>query len=231
MAGATPLSVERYNSFVGSSRDPAGSDGHSVDERLRESDDFFLERGPVHKTLRLLAERLDGEGIPYAVLGGMALTLLGHRRLTTGIDVLLTPSGLENFRDRFVGRGYAQAVPGASKTFWDPQTNVKIEILTTGEYPGDGKRKPVSFPDPAVAGIDRGGIRVVAIEKLIELKLASGLSAAHRTLIDLADVQRLIEELDLPLDLAEQLDGSVRSEYRGLWELAQRRKEGPQERE
>jgi len=216
---------------VSGSRYPVGSDRLSVDEMLRESDDFFLERGPVHKTLRTLAESLERESISYAVLGGMALYLLGYRRFTSDVDLLLTPGGLESFRDRLVGRGYAIAFPGARRTFRDQRTGVKIDVITTGEYPGDEKPKAVSFPDPGVAAIDLDGIRVIALENLIELKLASGLSAAHRMHIDLADVQRLIEEIGLPSDLAEKLDPSVRSEYRRLWELAQRRKEGPHERE
>ena len=60
------------------------------------------------------------------------------------------------------------------------------------------------------------GIRVVALDKLIELKLASGMSAPHR-LRDLADVQDLIARLGLPLTLADQLDPSVQAAYRDLW--------------
>jgi hypothetical protein len=37
----------------------------------------------------------------------------------------------------------------------------RVEILITGEYPGDGKPKPVQFPDPAIAAIDRDGIQVI----------------------------------------------------------------------
>ena len=48
------------------------------------------------------------------------------------------------------------------------------------------------------------------------MKLASGLSAAHR-LKDLADVQEMIKSLDLPLELAVRLDPSVRAEYERLW--------------
>lgn len=202
-----------------------------MDELLRESDDFFLERGPVHRTLRALTERLDRESIAYAIMGGMALYLLGYKRFTTDIDLLLTPEGLKSFRARLVGRGYAAGFPGARKTFRDPQTGVRIDVITSGEFPGDGKPKPVSFPDPAVAAIELQGVRVIGLENLIELKLASGLSSPQRAYIDLGDVQRLIEELGLPSDLAEKLDTSVRSEYERLWELAQRRREGPHERE
>ncbi len=209
----------------------SGSDSRSVDQMLRDSDDFFQRQGPVHRTLRRLARRLDDEGIPYAVIGGMALYLLGYERLTTDVDLLMTPAGLQTFRERFLGLGLVAAFSGAQKTFRDTETKVKVEVITTGEYPGDGKPKPVSFPDPALASTDREGIRVVTREKIIELKLASGLSAPHRMHIDLADVQRLIEELHLSLDLADQLDSSVRTEYRRLWELAQRAREGPHERE
>jgi hypothetical protein len=68
--------------------------------------------------------------------------------------------------------------------------------------------------------VEIDGVRVIALDRLIELKLASGLSAPHR-LRDLADVQDLIVRLDLPLSLAETLDASVRAKYAELWKQAQ----------
>jgi len=53
------------------------------------------------------------------------------------------------------------------------------------------------------------------------LKLASGLSAEHRRLRDLADVQDLIIALKLPRDLGDQIDPSVRQEYFRMWDAAQ----------
>ena len=201
-----------------------------VEEKLRDADDFFSGQGPVHTTLRRLADRLDRENISYALIGAMALNLLGYVRQTVDLYVLLTNEGLERFRREFVGRGYVPAFPGALTSFRDSDTGVRIDVISAGEYPGDGKPKPVSFPDPARAAVAVGRYHVVTLEKLIELKLASGLSAPHRQLIDLADVQRLIEELSLPLELADRLDPSVQSEYRRLWSLAQHRSEGPHER-
>jgi hypothetical protein len=204
-------------------------DARPADEILRESEGFFAGRGAVHTTLRSLVDRLAEASIPYAIVGGMALNLFGFVRQTVDVDVLLTKEGLEKFRERFVGRGYVPAFPGAAKAFRDVVTRVRIDFLTTGEYPGDGKPKAVAFPDPSLSAIDRGPYRVITLEKLIDLKLASGLSAPHR-MGDLVDVQRLVEELHLPLDLDAKLDPSVRAEYRRLWELAQHAGEGPQER-
>jgi hypothetical protein len=189
------------------------------DQVLREASAYFAGAGRLHDALRRLVQRLDAEDIPYALLGGLALAEHGYPRLTEDIDVLMTPSGLERFCQRFVGRGYRPAFSGAKKTFRDTEAGVRIEIVTTGEYPGDGLPKPVAFPDPATAGVEIEGVRVVALEKLIELKLASGISAPHR-LRDLADVQDLIVRLDLPLELADRLDPSVQAAYRDLWEKA-----------
>ncbi len=67
---------------------------------------------------------------------------------------------------------------------------------------------------------EREGIRVVTLEKLIELKLASGISAPHR-LRDLADVQDLIVRLELPLAFSDRLNPWVQTTYRDLWGKAQ----------
>jgi hypothetical protein len=191
------------------------------DRMLREASAYFAGEGRLYGALRRLTQRLNAEGIPYALLGGLALAEHGYPRLTEDIDLLLTPSGLERFRQRLVGLGYRPAFSGAEKTFRDTETGVRIEIVTTGEYPGDGLPKPVAFPDPTTPGmtVEIDGIRVVTLEKLIELKLASGMSASHR-LRDLADVQDLIARLRLPLALADQLDPSVQAAYRDLWEKA-----------
>jgi len=187
---------------------------------LREASAHFEGKSGVYQTLQSLARRLDEEGISCAVIGGMALGRHGNVRMTEGVDVLMTAVGLTAFRERCVGKGYIPAFAGASKTFRDTETQVRIEIITTGEYPGDGKPKSVVFPDPIEASVEVEGVRVVTLDKLIELKLASGLSAPHR-LRDLADVQDLISILSLPADLADRLNESVRSEYRRLWQSVQ----------
>lgn len=189
-------------------------------QRLRDAEAFFMKQDATHSTLERLAARLDEEGIPWLLVGGMALGLHGYERMTRDVDILLTPDGLAAFEARCVGRGYVVKFPGARRAFLDAQTRVPVEILCTGEFPGDGKPKPVAFPDPADAGTIVDGIHVITLEKLIDLKLASGLTAPHR-LRDLADVQDLILSLGLPRDLEMQLDASVRSEYVRLWEGAQ----------
>lgn len=192
----------------------------SLWEDYREGSRFFMQEGNVYETLRSLVARLDREGLDYAVIGAMALVAHGYRRFTEDVDILLTPEALQRFREKVEGLGYLPAFEGAKKIFRDTRTRVKVEFLTTGEYPGDGKPKPVAFPDPVEFREKKDDLWVIGLEKLIELKLASGLTAPHR-LKDLADVQELILHLHLPLELSERLDGSVRAEYEKLWNAAE----------
>jgi len=189
----------------------------SADSLLRRVDEFFMATSQVHKTMRALARRLPEEGIDYAIAGGMALVLHGYRRETVDVDLLLSKEGLTLFSQTLVGRGYTPLFPGARKGFRDTETGVSIDILTEGEFPGDGKPKPISFPDPASASIEIDGIRIITLEKLIELKLASGMTAPHR-LRDLADVLELIRIRKLDADFAERLDPYVRDKYLELWD-------------
>jgi hypothetical protein len=188
----------------------------SLDTVLREAGAYFMKEGRLRETLRRLAARLDAEGIPYAIVGGMALGEHGYVRMTEDIDILLTPDGLDRFRDRLAGRGYVATHPGAGRTFRDTESGVRIEIRLSGDFPGGGKPKPVSFPDPANAAVDVDGLHVLSLTAMLNLKLASGLSAPHR-LRDLADVQETIKARDLSDDFAQQLDPSVREKYLELW--------------
>ena len=183
---------------------------------IAEAGRFFMKTDPVHETLRNITSRLDALSIPYAVVGGMALVAHGYDRTTVDVDLLLTPQGLDAARENLEGLGYVSAFAG-SKNLRDTSTGVRIEFLITGQFPGDGKPKPVAFPDPASSSIELDGIRYLRLPTLVELKLASGMSAAHR-LKDLADVQELIKALQLPREFGDGLNPYVREKFTELWE-------------
>jgi hypothetical protein len=173
---------------------------------------YQMGQSSVQNALRDLVNDLERERIDYMLIGALALFAHGYARFTTDIDLVLTPEDLERFRERLEGRGYVATFPGARKGFRATETNTPVEILTTGEYPGDGKPKPVRFPDPRAASVEIDGIRVASLETLIELKLASGMTAPHR-LKDLADVQELIKARGLTEELAAGLNHYVREKY------------------
>jgi hypothetical protein len=152
---------------------------------------YFMGEGTLNKTLSRLSADLGQHGIDYAVIGAVALLAHGYPRFTEDINLVMTADGLKKFHKQLVGLGYAPAFPGARKRLRSTVDGVTIEVMTTGEYPGDGKPKPVSMPEPDKASTEIDGIKFVTLPKLIELKLASGISAPDR-LKDLADVHELI---------------------------------------
>jgi hypothetical protein len=180
---------------------------------------FFMGEADVQQALERLARLLDERGIPYALIGAMALNEWGYRRVTVDVDVLLTAEGLRALKSEALGRGYIEKFPG-SRGLRDTAAGVNIDVVIAGEYPGDGKPKPVAFPDPALAAVRGRRVALLPLPTLIELKLASGMSAPHR-LKDLADVIELVRALSLPKELAADLDASVRGKYMELWEAAQ----------
>ena len=185
---------------------------------LSEGSRHFEEDSAVFKALHNIAARLKSLGIPYAVVGGMALFRHGLRRFTEDVDILVTKDDLQTIHEKLDGLGYLPPFKN-SKQLRDTEQGVRIEFLTTGDYPGDGKPKPVSFPDPSTVSFESDGISYIHLPKLVELKLASGMTNPGR-LKDLADVLELIKVLDLPIEFAEQLDSFVRDRFKALWQDA-----------
>jgi len=183
----------------------------SFDFVLKEAEELYQGEGRLKKTYERLAKHLAELGISYTLVGGYALILHGVRRFTEDIDLLVSEEGLERLHKELIGRGYIQVAP-QSRNLRNVETGVKIEFVVTGEFPGDGKPKPVAFPDPEAVGETREGIKVINLKSLIELKLASGMTAKAR-LQDLADVQRLIEQHHLTPDFAEHLHPYVRKKF------------------
>lgn len=179
-----------------------------------------MGKSPVHGASARVSQALKDLNISFAIAGALAANIHGYHRTTGDVNILLMAEGLAEFKGRWLGRGWVEVFPG-SKAVRDTEHNVKIDILNTGGFPGDGKPKPVAFPDPAtVAEISPDGTPVLPLLVLIELKLASGMTAAHRPR-DLDDVIQLIRVNALPIEYALQLHPYVQDRFRELWTAAQ----------
>ena len=211
---------ELTNNWFSMTTSYSSGDSRSISERYGEALRYFMGQGNLNHALTHVAADLKERGIDYLVVGALALFAHGYPRLTEDIDLVFTSEGLDRFHDELVGPGYASAFPGARKRLRSTKDGVRIDVITAGEYPGDGKPKPVSFPVPSQAAIEIDGIRFATLEKLIELKLASGMTASDR-LKDLADIQELIKIRGLTRELANDLNPYVQQKYLELWDAVQ----------
>lgn len=183
---------------------------------FREASLLFEGKGEdaLTKTVKEFQQPLAEAGIPTALIGGFALAFHGRARMTEDVNVLVPRGSIPRIHELLVGLGHVPAFPGARKALRNTRTGVRVDMIEEGEYPGDGKPKPVAFPAPGEVSEERQGIQVIGLAKLMELKLASGLTASHRAR-DLGDIVDLIRELGLGRDFAERLDPSVRAAFIG----------------
>lgn len=196
-------------------------DSRSIVDSYGEALRYFMGEGNLNRALAHVAADLQEHGIDYIVVGALALFAHGYPRLTEDIDLVFTTEGLDRFHEELIGLGYAPAFPGARKRLRSTKDGVRIDVIAAGDYPGDGKPKPVSFPNPSEASVEIDGIRFATLEKLIELKLASGMTAPDR-LKDLADVQEMIKVKHLSREFAENLNEYVRAKYLELLDAVER---------
>jgi hypothetical protein len=177
-----------------------------VGKRLKEIGMFFQGEHPVHKTMYRLASQFEQTGIPYAVMGAMAVNLHGAERTTNDLDILVTPEGLGRFRQEFVGKSFDQ-VPGRSRRFVDRENGVTVDLLVTGHYPGRGGPAPFAFPDPAEASEEIRQVRVLTLPQLVQLKLAAG------RYYDFGDVVFLIRVHNLDESFLAKLHPAVHGDF------------------
>ena len=150
----------------------------------------------------------------------MAANAHGHKRTTVDVDILIRREDLQRFKDKHIGLGWVDKFEG-SKNFRDAINDVDIAALVVGEFPGDGKPKPIRSPEPeSVSEMRDDGIPYLTLATLLELKLASWMTAPHR-LQDLADVIQLIRANSLSIEYSESLNTYVRDKFQELWHAAQ----------
>ena len=173
----------------------------------------------VHVAMTRVVKQLEELGIPYAICGAMAVNVHGLKRATDGVNVLLTPEGLAQFKAHALGRGFVEKFPG-SRGVKDAETKVPIDFLLTGGVPGDGVMRGMTFPDPKDVAIEIAGKRYLDLATLVGMKVASAMTAPDRPR-DFDDVIRLIRSNELGEHFADGLHPYVREKYRELWRIAQ----------
>jgi len=192
----------------------------SILEVAKRADLFFIQQSPIHEAMQRLTSALTEMQIPFAIAGAMAANAHGHKRTTADVDILIRREDLQRFKERYIGRGWVDKFQG-SKNFRDAVCDVNINALMVGSYPGDGLPKPNMFPEPeTVTEFMDGSVPYISLKTLLELKMASGMTAAHR-IQDLGDVIQLIKVNQLPLNYVGQLNPYVHEKFRELWKSAQ----------
>lgn len=173
---------------------------------------IFSQEGPVWGTLRRASEALRKAEVAHAVVGGLAVFLHGFRRMTTDVDLLVSPNQRDAIRRALKSAG----LPARGGEFVG-EADVRLHLLFAGEPEGIDWAKAIRFPDPAEARwvIDIDGLPTVVLVRLIEMKLSCGLSNPRRPQ-DIADALRLMEVHHLDKRYAARLHPLLRADFKRL---------------
>ena len=182
---------------------------------FQEGSMHFEKESSVHKTLEKITRRLQELGIPYAVVGGMAMFFHGYRRFTDDVDILVT-AGRTPGNTSSARRTRLLAAVCRKQAFAGYGIRRKDRVSGGWPIPRRWQAQTRSFSRAEESSVDIGGIHFLQLPKIIELKLASGMTNPGR-LHDLGDVQKMIRVLHLPEELADQLNPFVQAKYRDLW--------------
>lgn len=171
----------------------------------------MLGQDNLWTTARRCHEALTGSGLPYAIVGGVAVSLHGYQRSTVDVDLLVRHEDSAAVRECFESNGFTWDLENRA---YRDGNGIAVEFLLSSETAGSG----LELPDPAAPGIttEIEGLAVVSLARLIELKMACGLSNLRRTYRNLADVIELIAVHQLGRDFARHLHKSLRKEFRAL---------------
>jgi len=148
---------------------------------------------------------LERAGVRYVTVGGVAVVLHGHARLTADLDLIvdLAPQAAANALDALTSIGFRPRLPVEVDGFADPAVRerwINQQGMTVFSMwdPDDPLRsvdlfveQPIDFEElwarSVVVDIDGTPVRVVSIEDLIRLKRIAGRP------VDLEDVAALEE--------------------------------------
>ena len=167
---------------------------------------FFDEHGAFPDTCRDLIRSLRGAAIEHVFVGAVAMRVYGGPYSEEKIEVCVRRPDIEKFRGEFSGREF-QPLPGQSTRYCHPKTQVRIELLVSGDVAGDRLRQQeIRLPDPSEA-VFVEGIPIPSLARLIELKLATWEPHEWRA------VGGLIAANDLDASFAQRVHPIVRGGY------------------
>lgn len=129
---------------------------------------------------------LHAAGVPFKLVGGLAVVHHGYPRTTEDIDVLIErPFDPEALPSLLASNGFSQSSPNR---LVHASTAVRVDLLVAGSpLPRAGAG---TYPSPTELAASPRDPDVVGLAGLLELKLRAG---RHR---DEADVVELLKRLD-----------------------------------
>jgi Aminoglycoside-2''-adenylyltransferase len=177
-------------------------------DQMLEPQDLPGRYGRVVKAIDRVLEACDCEAV---VVGGWAVWRHGYvGRVTQDIDIAIAGERVADFLKAASVSGFDVLAKreGHWPTLHHNETGIDVDVLPEGGRPGtEARLAPTTIPHPATMGAVRGRLHYIALQSLIEMKLAAG------RLRDDADVLELVRENRDSIDSIRRHLATVHVQY------------------
>ncbi len=168
------------------------------------------EENRFSRALTDLQRLSQGEGVPIAIVGGLAAIRYGYPAATQDIDIAVARDKLEVLMKAAPKYGFK--VAGEAKSGWHTLTHGDVEINVVPEGGKARDTAPTTIPGPATLGVQQG-LDYASLPGWIELKLSSGRQK------DRAHVVEVMKKTgDQPIQAAREYIAQVHQSYLNLFD-------------
>jgi hypothetical protein len=147
----------------------------------------------LHEELMAVVGALDAEGIPYALVGGLAVAVWGAPRATKDIDLLVQPADVERAKAAVGRRGFT--LPAEPMQFSDGMvvhrvSKVRDGALVTVDFLLVDENLRRYFDAREVRAVEGGRLAVIGRDGLIAMKVSAGRPQDQADVVKLTELDR-----------------------------------------
>ena len=129
------------------------------------------EENRFSRAIAALKEMALRDGIPIAVVGGLAAIHYGYAVSTQDIDIVVGQTDLDRLLQ--VAPNYGFTIAWRAKSNWHTLMHEDVEINVVPEGGRSHKHSPTTIPGPAQLGVSKG-MEYASFPGWIELKISAG---------------------------------------------------------
>jgi hypothetical protein len=175
-----------------------------------------------YRAVQSLRELAEEEGIPIAVIGGVAAVFHGYERFTQDLDIVVSVQDFHKIIKVCYKYGFEIESYNPTGMHEISYNGLPIEVLEEGMFAGDPK-DPIAMPSPTELGVTQG-LEFVPLEKWVRLKLSGKRSQDYTDIINVFKSKTSEEHQDTE-DYLRDFNPEYAQKFRELAETAQLEKE------
>jgi hypothetical protein len=174
------------------------------------------------EAIQALRDLAEEEGIPIAVVGGVATVYHGYERFTKDMDIVVSSQDFDRIIKICYKYGFEIKSYNPTGMHELLYKGLEIEVLEEGMFAGD-PTDPKAMPGPAELGVTQG-LQFISLEKWAQLKISSGRAKDYADIVEVLKKKSPEEKQDTE-DYLQGFNPDYAEKFRQLEKDSEREKQ------